>query len=75
MAAEAIEKSHEITWTQFAEFAKATGRNQTHVYRVFLGERVSQPIKDAFQEWFGFPMDATKFAGGKTRRPMWQPAA
>lgn len=75
MATEAVEKPNEITWKQFAEFAKATGRDQTHVYRVFLGERVSQPIHDAFREWFGFPMGTAKLAGAKSRRPMWQPAA
>jgi hypothetical protein len=57
---------HEITWTQFEQFARASGRDLTHAFRVFKGERTSGALADAFERHFGFPMNKTALAGRKS---------
>jgi hypothetical protein len=52
-----------ITWEQFAAWARATGRDVTHVFRVFKGERKSPPLDAEFEQHFGFPMKDAELAG------------
>lgn len=58
-------QKHEITWAQFEAFARGTGRDVTHVYRVFRKLRLSQPLEDEFRRHFGFDMNDAVLAGRK----------
>lgn len=56
-------KKHTITWEQFKAFAKATGRDISHAFRVFKGERTSEALAADFESHFGFPMVEAELAG------------
>lgn len=58
-------KKHEITWDQFSEWARSTGRDLTHAFRVFKGERQSQVLETEFAQHFGFGMRESALAGRK----------
>jgi hypothetical protein len=59
----AQQDKHVITWDQFVAFASASGRELSHAFRVFKGERESGTLATAFQEHFGFPMRDAELAG------------
>lgn len=61
--AEAPIKQHTITWDQFRAFAAEAGRDLTHAYRVFKGERTSDALRADFTNYFGFPMEEAVLAG------------
>lgn len=61
-------KKHLITWKQLEEFAKASDREITHVFRVVKGERMSPPLELEFEKHFGFPLRDVAFAGLRLRR-------
>lgn len=54
---------HLITWEQFATWAKGSGRDLTHAFRVFKGERKSATLNTEFEQHFGFPMSQAELAG------------
>ena len=54
-----------ITWEQFKEFATRSGRDLTHAFRVFRGERNSAALAAEFEQHFGFPMKDAALAGRK----------
>ena len=66
----AEQDKHIITWDQFVEFASLSGRDLSHAFRVFKGERESASLEAAFAEHFGFPMKGSELAGRRG-----QPAA
>lgn len=57
---------HVITWDQFVEFASASGRELSHVFRVFKGERESAALDAAFRERFGCSMKDAELAGRRS---------
>jgi hypothetical protein len=61
-------KKHEITWQEFESFARDSGRDLTHVFRVFRGERLSEPLHAEFRERFGFDMRDAVLAGRRRHR-------
>jgi hypothetical protein len=59
---------HTITWEQFVAFADKSGRDLTHAFRVFKGERQSQALDQEFEQHFGFRMRDAALAGRKKAR-------
>lgn len=58
---------HRITWDEFSAFVTTTGRDVSHVFRVFKGERSSVKLADLFRAHFGFAMRDTALAGRRRR--------
>lgn len=56
-------KKHRITWDEFKAFAAHSGRDLTHAFRVFRGERESRTLEQSFEQHFGFPMRQSELAG------------
>lgn len=63
MGTDETNRKHMITWEQFSDWAAQTGRDPSHVFRVFKGERKSPPLTAEFEQYFGFPMKDTELAG------------
>jgi hypothetical protein len=66
MGTDETSRKRVITWEQFQAWAKETGRDESHVFRVFQGERKSPPLELEFEQHFGFPMSDAEFAGKRS---------
>lgn len=55
-----------VKWTEVQQFAKDSGRSLSHVYRVFVGERVSKALEAEIESYFGVPLAEIELAGRRS---------
>lgn len=55
-----------VKWTEVQAFADHVGRSESHVYRVFVGERESGPLEAEIKAYFGAPLSEIELAGRRS---------